>query len=61
MGRPYKNFERINRLFPRCIETLSAETITESEKHQRELFIAFCLRVCEMIATQHTPDKGGAL
>ncbi len=60
MGRPHKSFERINRIFPECISKLDAKTLSEEEKHQRALFIAFCLRVCELLATLRNQDKGGA-
>lgn len=60
IGRPYKSFERINRIFPECLAKLDTEQLSDAEKREREQFIMFCLRVCEIIAAQRTPDKGGA-
>jgi len=60
MGRPYKSYERINRIFFECIAKLNDETLSEKEKQERALFIQNCLRVCEQLAAQRTQDKGGA-
>lgn len=60
VGRPHKSFARINRIFPECIAKLNDEALSEEEKRQRALFIQFCLRVCEILATPRVPEKGSA-
>ena len=57
-GRPHKSFERINRIFGQCLAKLDDHTLSDAEKQQRELFIAFCLRVCAMSASQPPRQEG---
>lgn len=54
-GRPFKSYARINRIFPECIEKLDNDTLTESERAERETMIENCLRVCKWFARK---EKG---
>ena len=60
IGRPYKSFERINRIFGQCLAKLDDQTLSERERQERAQFIQNCRRVCDHVATQRTQDKGGA-
>ena len=58
MSRPFKSYERINRIFPECIAKLDTAHLSDAERRERELFIAFCLRVCAMFASQPPRQEG---
>lgn len=48
-GRPFKSYERINRIFPECIKKLDDDTLTELERAEREKMIENCLKVCKWV------------
>lgn len=58
VGRPHKSFERINRIFPECIEKVEDNSLSAEEQRERAQFIAFCRRVCAMSATQPPQQEG---
>ena len=57
-GRPHKSYERINRIFGRCLAKLDDQTLSDAERQQRELFIENCLRVCAKATTQPPRQEG---
>jgi len=50
IGRPPKYYERINRLFPECIDKLDDPSLSDKEKEERAAMIDNCLRVCKWFA-----------
>lgn len=60
MGRPPKSYERINRIFPECIDKLEDESLSESERAERATMIENCLKVCKWFVRkqqQSTQEK----
>lgn len=58
IGRPYKSFERINRIFGQCLAKLDDQTLSEKEKQERAQFIQNCQRVCDHLAAKRTVQEG---
>ena len=56
IGRPYKSFERINRIFPECIEKLEDRTLSPEEKRARQTFVQYCFKVCSMSSIGGSAD-----
>lgn len=61
MGRPPKSFERINRIFPECIDKLDSETLSESERAERATMIENCMKVCKWFFQQNVGSNKGEM
>lgn len=56
-GRPFKSFERINRIFPECIDKLDDESLSESERAERAAMIENCMKVCKWLVRKQQSEQ----
>lgn len=56
-GRPFKSFERINRIFPECIDKLEDESLSESERAERATMIENCMKVCKWLLRKQQSEQ----
>lgn len=57
MGRPFKSYERINRIFPECIDKLEDESLSESERAERATMVENCMKVCKWFARKQQSEQ----